>query len=804
MSSLLHYNGQMDVEIHSFKKHYCFTLRSEYGCTLIRGPSGCGKTAIFDAIMWCLHGMPKKFESKVKVDPTWVSVDFGNFKIVRTQVPPSLCLSIQEDLYEDDAAQEIINATFAQPSHFTSLCYAVQDKFNTLLNGRNKDRLALLEYLANLHDPEPKERVLLALSEVTSDVKNIEPSYDKACHVLEGRLTELKFTREDVFSKTLQAEVVQALTLEEKQLSKDIRDGEMAIKANAQLDNSISHAKAEIVNLNKRIKKVPTQNKEELEAQVVQELKNEANIITLTKLNESKKNYQAQLTQSTNLLQGRSKLEVDQAVLSEAKAQADAHSVYQANLVKLNVKDLDAEIKELETILSAQAERKANEDKRREIARLTLSKANLKGEITNLTNTSVLPSLDVNLLSKQEEEAKLALAQANRAKTPLQCPHCSGVVHLVDSKLVVIPTIGRYDELLKRVNEASAAATKAREVHYAKLNASKRLSELTPKLNEVIKTLDEYGEPTEDTAPPLSHSDAMLKQKRLANLWNITIVERPQHDYDYLALCDKVNRLTVNVNSINDEIVKLGIVNPKSKVKEFQALLKEWNEVELSNKLINEQIAQLTQRVNELSKQRKPEPDIVKLKQRHTIVSSNLQAHKLANPLKDELVKLDEIASSLEAKKIRLINLSRLAHELEASSHILLEKIAIELNNTINSILERIFTEPITAHLTLSKRNKSNDKVRYKVDFTLTHKGCEFTPTELSGGEYIRLNIAITLALAAQSPSPLLMLDELVRSLPSDTKQLITPLFSKYLSDKIVLVVEHDLPEADFDNVLNM
>ena len=100
----------MRIQLHDFGcyKDKTFEFGREDSMVLLSGPSGTGKTTLIRAVFFALFGEGKKLPTHGKKSCT-VELDFGDMKIFRSKAPNRLVLN---DIYEDEAAQQIINKRF--------------------------------------------------------------------------------------------------------------------------------------------------------------------------------------------------------------------------------------------------------------------------------------------------------------------------------------------------------------------------------------------------------------------------------------------------------------------------------------------------------------------------------------------------------------------------------------------------------------------------------------------------------------------------------------------------------------------
>ena len=128
-------------------KHFRCYDNTEYdfgnsGLTLISGKSGVGKSSIMIAIQFALFGNGSKLTMYGKSSCS-VELEFDDLKIIRTKRPNRLVVN---DIYEDQAGQDIINKKFGDTFNVTG--YISQNALNSFILMSPLDKLGFLESFA--------------------------------------------------------------------------------------------------------------------------------------------------------------------------------------------------------------------------------------------------------------------------------------------------------------------------------------------------------------------------------------------------------------------------------------------------------------------------------------------------------------------------------------------------------------------------------------------------------------------------------------------------------------------------------
>jgi DNA repair exonuclease SbcCD ATPase subunit len=110
--------------------------------------------------------------------------------------------------------------------------------------------------------------------------------------------------------------------------------------------------------------------------------------------------------------------------------------------------------------------------------------------------------------------------------------------------------------------------------------------------------------------------------------------------------------------------------------------------------------------------------------------------------------------------------------------------------------------ESITVTLKTFKQVKNNSKPQINVEIYYKNSECDIS--ELSKGEYSRVNLAFTLALNEMFNCPLLMLDEITAGLDAESTETVFDSIKSTYTGKIVLVVQHQVTAGIFDKTITL
>lgn len=201
---------QMRLTLTNFRHHrnYEIELPSQ-GVVLFSGPSGSGKSTVLTALEWLFYGKQRKISSfdqkKTTVSLVYDGIALQNFRDANGEHPPSLTVIRKRDpallqlicgaaTYEGEEAQAIVNQVFGCEAVFLSSSYLKQGERSTLLDGKNADKMAVVEQFtfSNENIARYKEIIMRALrdTEKALDVAN------GGTNVLEAQLESFRVLNE--------------------------------------------------------------------------------------------------------------------------------------------------------------------------------------------------------------------------------------------------------------------------------------------------------------------------------------------------------------------------------------------------------------------------------------------------------------------------------------------------------------------------------------------------------------------------------------------------------------------------------
>lgn len=132
--------------------------------------------------------------------------------------------------------------------------------------------------------------------------------------------------------------------------------------------------------------------------------------------------------------------------------------------------------------------------------------------------------------------------------------------------------------------------------------------------------------------------------------------------------------------------------------------------------------------------------------------------------------------------------------KITEARNIVLENVIDLFNNHIKFYVDQFFDDPIIVTLSVSEKGQ-------KLTTNINYHGHDYDLSSMSGGERDRILLASTLAFCEIVNSPLVMLDESLRSLDIDSANDIVNVLNG-IKERTVLLISHQLVSGLFDYTL--
>jgi DNA repair exonuclease SbcCD ATPase subunit len=247
-------------------------------------------------------------------------------------------------------------------------------------------------------------------------------------------------------------------------------------------------------------------------------------------------------------------------------------------------------------------------------------------------------------------------------------------------------------------------------------------------------------------------------------------------------------------------------------------------EIPLGSKELKERISKLERHSTEITRlerekieleaklQQLPKDQTESLLQREEVLKEEVASLEEQRSTGKDMMEVLRRQKQLERMQTRLVKLADREATLQQMKTLVgevtnqaLQTLVNNINHYTNSIIGELFDDEIQVNLKLFKELKGKDQTKSQVNLQIQYKGNTYDDVKhLSGGEQDRLSLAITIALALSSSSPILMMDECLASLDGERRNACIETIRSYLAHKTCVSVCHETVKGVFDAVMTV
>jgi len=818
----------MKLTLKNFKCHRNKEIEiPDSGLISLSGDSGAGKSTILVALCYALFG---KIKGKVRkpyshgTKTASVKVELPTFGLVvfRSSSPTRLLVEFENQEYEDEAAQEIIeNVLGLNYDTFTASSYVVQNSESSVLTMTPTEQFNFIQKIAfdsvdEVEDTKTKIKETISFLKKDNErkeygLKHIREQFSRAKDLLPPKRTN---------PLNIDPEV---LVNEVEELENNLEEVEKKIRLNR-------------VNLD-RIRQIEFENSK-LEREK-ENLKDFFNTETVDNLNTQRTNF---LNEASTLKEKLEALEVivnfqnkKRSIQNEydkfiattethTEAQEREKEKIKRQLEKMNpgeiFRNMDDAKKEYEKFLMIHSIEKKRENTLSSISKIR--EVCLPASKNSSSNSSAIEAKLHELLSDNKSLLKM------KTEKTLECPCCetklimnSGVLQAVDGfyefvdEHIVsdsVKTLSEHLRILQSLmrseihhNEElkSLGADLNTQLTEKEIEASRKKYEKYQaawvKCSEVQQKLKEI----ENSGTSNALFEAM-KAKIMSDLISFKVQEDSNPELGNSNAASEKSLTEKKIHTLERTIEEID-----KKIKELSTSRRKYDAicVELekrrgeykTSKEYEEKDAALSSKLTEIVA-------LIREKKRLVDASKEYTAYQRALDNLEELSsKIEDEETTIKENKYNIEGYALLEKMVKDAEIIALERTIDTINIHAQQYIEQMFSDPIIVKLMTTKNAPSSTggggSTKFSISTYIEYKGAVYDNIdELSGGERQRCELAYLLALNDVLGSKVILLDECLNNLDATINTDVLTFLRERCSEKMILVISHEAVKGVFDH----
>lgn len=859
----------MKLQIKNFRCHENKTLTiPDKGLVLLSGASGSGKSSILNAIVHAFYGKIRKPYTFGK-NTCRVELEWKNLCIERINKPNRLIVKKENELYEDQVAQNVIQDTFHMDyEQFLLSSYVSQKNTNSILSLSHLEQLEKIKTITmsgNSHG-----QFLDVLKQKLNSLKNDILVYETSISQYKEQQESYRFQEIDKEELPFdmcsnleeQQKHIQEFIDQYKQINNRIDLSNQSIQSIIQKRDSIKNSLSQIDKIQFEIKHLEDVVKDtipqninidnmEHEKNTLQKNKHQINEIYnyleclqhLQRLISNKEYYEKELKEKKEkemadiekkLWKKNGKIFTKQQIQEKIDHMEDCKLQYKKYNQQMELlKKLEKEIKQVGISV--------NQD---------ISLSQLKKIINDIENKINDLEKDIHELNQEILEKKQCITEQKLIRTIYKCPKCqqnlliktnhqegsgyslqcyhnqtikqdiSGIQQKINQckkdkqekedclaqckniiyqlkniemieldKTIDYTTIDKkikqYKNYIQTNMELDVRYKELQKDHDSTFSLQKDINKLHQKKNKMKDAIDnnvieKYSIDMHDDMNDVNEMDS-IKQYIKNIIKNIDIeihdIQKSQEDYD--CKNKKVNECQKKIECYKKKLIS------------YEGIEKEYEEIE---QLYQEK----TKELNDLYTEKEYYVKYIdKVENYKSYVENQVEYKKIQ-------CKINEKQKLLDNSRQRYNGCAILKERYTMAEMMAVEKAMSLLNQYTKIYLDTFFeNNPLTANLTYTYKEKRINS--FKIHTNIQYKGNEYdTIQQLSGGEIDRVNLASICGMNMMLDSPLLILDESLSSLDSETNTEILTFLKEYAKHKLILVCSHEAVQGIFDTVIEL
>ena len=787
----------------------------EEGMALLSGPSGQGKSSIIQGIYFALFGVGSKVAAYGKTSCK-VELEFDGMKVVRTKRPNRL---VVDDVYEDDAAQDIINKRFGDTFDVTG--YISQNALNSFILMNPMDKLGFLEKFAfkDVDLSKIKGRCKGYISKANEELLTTGGKLSQAKQILEemDKPDKVDFPlkckavnrdkaikNEEIRSKNCKIQI--------KKIMRTLCGLEREINDIRVLEATLASRKETLSSINEEISKLESSEVEYEGDEYLEELGLRLKgCIARRRLVTCEEKYR----ENTKNLEEVKSSEIETIKEQIYAMEAEIWNEYTKDELNDTIEEQISYVKDLERLEKLKSSDNFEDN---------IDIEQMRSEINNIT---------ADLDAKRELYNKM-----KQQENVYHCPCCASSLRFSRDVLVKVDDVMINDiDVSSLKSDISSLTTSKANKEKEILTIEKRRAEKLHVQAEIEKITSMY----EEISDVSTAKDDLeyLREYRFNQLENERKLSKLRDSLENEKFSRSYNAMQETNISLKGELDRLRKESDNESETSSEEELQRMISVQEKNR---EKVIEIEEKIEDLLIKRESCREILE-KCEKTHKDSYGEIRRVSQIEKEVTEYRDKISELEENKSVHDTNLIKVSEWREyndamikyeswekkldnlkekekedmktlASANTLKDKImeaeSIAMLNIIDSInthaqlyLECFFPEnPISVRLQPFKQTKKN--VKPQINIEVEYKGMECDLNMLSGGELSRVILAYTLALAEMFNTPLLLLDECTASLDQELTGTVFEGIKDHFNGKLALIIAHQVVTGTFDTTVNL
>ena len=807
----------------------------ENGLILVSGNYGVGKSSLLNAIVYAFYGSKAvRCPYSHGKSSCCVRLKFRGLDITRTSKPNRLIVNFKDNEYESEAAQGVIEETLGMNcEEFLASSYVIQRKTNSVLSMTPTEQVQFIETLV-FSDNEKHKTYKQRFKKYAKECREKKIQLKGQENLLKRQIFESKQKLPKEPPPDPKGRTLENIRKEQKKIRNKIKESSQALEKLSKEKEEFQQEKSKKLEIKNKIKELESQidsynaQLTELGDQITEEdIHKKEKELTDTKLVLSSTRF---FFEYIDLDKKVKRLEKDYLKDTKKKlailkrgTPPDVESLKQELVISR-----EQQLKNIENLRSAQEIKKKKEQAKIEFQKarklLKPKPKSSKVLIRRLKEDSLSLEQSIKEIQNKIEDYTRKEARQDVEDQIYQCPSCSVKLSLLEGKLYPFEEQEDQTEDYGTLLLHEKTRIRSIELKFNKLKQTvNKLEELQPFLNAKVPKVDKF-DPQKVSKLEEKIWEIQNKQKEISKLSDIIQKKK------FPPTIQELQRETKNKRSKFPQGFRPGLdistLEKKSETISFecQELHRKLSEqkrlkgrIQTREKQLKK-LRSLGKRMLKPSKERDIDSEITNLQKKimelNEILQESMKTYGILQKRDEYRRDLENVLSmenSLKSLKKRIrradsdlkgaLGLVESAKEAEILS---LERAVSSINQHAKIYLSKMFGNEIGVRLESIKQTKTKG-AKIKMNVAVEYKGYKYSSIdELSGGERQMCELSFLLAVNDMLGSRILLLDECLNNLDSETNTDVLLQLKDLVGDRLVLVVSHEAVQGVFDSILEI